>query len=188
MINGGYRTSIRQSNGESGATRSRMGLPMDEQQELTHLDPHGRAQMVDVGEKPASRREARAQARVVMKRQVLEKIQAGALRKGDALTVARIAGIQAAKQTAHLVPLCHALALDVVEVEARIDLDNNCVVLQSRAACHGMTGVEMEAIVAVSVAAITIYDMCKALDRSIVIEGIELLEKSGGRSGHYIKK
>ena len=165
-----------------------MGRQMDERQELTHLDAQGRAQMVDVGAKAPSRREARAQGRVRMRRAVLEKIAAGSLGKGDALTVARIAGIQAAKQTPYLVPLCHALALDVVEVQARVDLDNDCVVLQSRVACHGATGVEMEAIVAVSVAAITIYDMCKALDRSIVIEGIELLEKSGGRSGHYIKK
>lgn len=161
---------------------------MDEQRELTHVDAHGRAKMVDVGAKPTTRREARAHARVVMNRQVLEKIQVGALRKGDALTVARIAGIQAAKQTAHLVPLCHVLALDLVEVAARVDLDGNCVTLESHVACHGVTGVEMEAIVAVSVAAITIYDMCKALDRSLVIEGIELLEKTGGRSGHYLKK
>ena len=160
---------------------------MKQPDELTHLDAQGRARMVDVSAKPLTRRQARAQARVRMRRDVLDKLQAGELRKGDALLVARLAGIQAAKQTPHLVPLCHSLHLDQIEVDAVVDQEGCCVRLQSHVVCTGATGVEMEAIVAVSIAAVTIYDMCKALDRSIVIEGIELLEKSGGRSGTYRK-
>ena len=160
---------------------------MTEPEELTHIDPQGRARMVDVSNKPATRRQARAQARVQMRPDVLAKLQAGTLRKGDALMVARLAGIQAAKQTPHLVPLCHSLQLDQIDVEAHVDSEHSCVRLQSHAVCTATTGVEMEAIVAVSIAAVTIYDMCKALDRSMVIDGIELLEKSGGRSGEYRK-
>jgi cyclic pyranopterin phosphate synthase len=160
---------------------------MKEPQELTHVDAEGRAHMVDISGKPATRRQARAGARVHMRLDVLEKLQAGTLRKGDALMVARLAGIQAAKQTPHLVPLCHGLHLDHVEIEAQVDLQNGCVRLQSEVACTGATGVEMEAIVAVSIAAVTVYDMCKALDRSMVIDGIELLEKSGGQSGTYTR-
>jgi cyclic pyranopterin phosphate synthase len=160
---------------------------MGEEVRLTHVDATGRARMVDVGDKPASRREARAQAIVRTRRDVLERIQSGSVHKGDVLSVARLAGIQAAKQTPHLVPLCHPILLDVIEVEAQVDLDASCVRLHSRVACTGSTGVEMEAIVAVSLAAVTIVDMCKAVDRSMVIDGIELLEKSGGRSGPYRK-
>jgi cyclic pyranopterin phosphate synthase len=154
---------------------------------LTHLDAHGRARMVDVGDKPVTRREARAQAIVRTRRDVLEKIESGTMSKGDVLSVARFAGIQAAKQTPQLVPLCHTILLDVVDVEAQVDLQASCVRLQSRVACTGTTGVEMEAIVAVSLAAVTIVDMCKAVDRAMVIDGIELVEKSGGRSGVYRK-
>jgi cyclic pyranopterin phosphate synthase len=155
---------------------------------LTHLDAHGRARMVDVGDKPATRREARAQAIVRTRRDVLEKIESGTISKGDVLSVARLAGIQAAKQTPQLVPLCHTILLDVVDVEAQVDREASCVRLQSRVACTGTTGVEMEAIVAVSLAAVTIVDMCKAVDRAMMIDGIELLEKSGGRSGVYRKQ
>jgi len=161
---------------------------MKNREELTHVDADGRAHMVDVSDKPVSRRQARAQAVVRMRPEVLEKLRAGELRKGDALLIARLAGIQAAKQTPHLVPLCHGLHLDQVDVQAEIDRQHACVRLQSHVVCTGATGVEMEAIVAVSIAAVTVYDMCKALDRSMVIDGIELLEKSGGRSGTYRKE
>jgi cyclic pyranopterin phosphate synthase len=122
-----------------------------------------------------------------MQRPALDAIRRGTVPKGDVLAVARIAGIQAAKATAQLLPLCHVLPLDSVAVEARVDLAAGAVHIEAQVACRGATGVEMEAIVAVSVAAAAVYDMCKALDRGMIIEGIELLEKSGGRSGHYRK-
>jgi cyclic pyranopterin phosphate synthase len=152
---------------------------------LTHVDERGRARMVDVGAKPATARAAIAHGRVHMSRAALDAVRAGTLAKGDVLTVARLAGIQAAKRTADLVPLCHALPLDHVAVEARLDARRSCIVIEARVACRGATGVEMEAIVAVCVAAATVYDMCKAVDRGMRIEGIELVEKSGGRSGVY---
>jgi cyclic pyranopterin phosphate synthase len=151
----------------------------------THLDDLGRARMVDVGDKPPTRRTARARALVRVGPAIAASIQDGKVPKGDVLTVARIAGIQAAKQTANLVPLCHPLLLDHVDVDAAVDLVEGTVRLESRVACHGATGVEMEAVIAVSIAAATIYDMCKSMDRSIRIDGIEVVEKSGGRSGSY---
>ena len=151
----------------------------------THLDGRGRARMVDVGSKPLTARVARARGRVRMQPAALEAIRRGMVPKGDVLAVARIAGIQAAKETSRLLPLCHSLPLDAVEVEARVDLAAGAVTLEAKVACRGATGVEMEAIVAVSITAAAIYDMCKALDRGMIIEGIELVEKSGGRSGHY---
>ena len=153
----------------------------------THLDELGRARMVDVGAKPPTRRTARARAIVRVGAAIATSIQAGKVPKGDVLTVARIAGIQAAKQTAQLVPLCHPLLLDHVDVDAVVDPIDGVVRLESRVACHGVTGVEMEAVIAVSIAAATVYDMCKSMDRSIRIDGIEVVEKSGGQSGSYAK-
>ena len=152
---------------------------------LTHVDARGRARMVDVGDKPVTARQARAGGRVRMRRPALQAVRAGAHAKGDVLAVARLAGIQAAKHTAALIPLCHVLPLDHVDVELWTDARRGSVEIESRVACRGATGVEMEAIVAVCVAAATVYDMCKAADRGMRIEGIELLEKSGGRSGVY---
>src|SRR6187431_2212142 len=152
---------------------------------LTHIDSHGHASMVDVSEKPASVREARAFARVLMKAETLEQIKANTLKKGDVLAVARIAGIQAAKKCADLIPLCHPLMLSKVSVDFEINKLEISVDIFTLAKLTGQTGVEMEALTAASVAALTIYDMCKAIDMEMVIEQVCLLEKSGGRRGHY---
>jgi cyclic pyranopterin phosphate synthase len=153
--------------------------------DLTHLDDHGAARMVDVGDKPETRRVAVASAEVLTRPDVVEAIRTGATKKGDVLAVARIAGIQAAKRTAELIPLCHPLPLDTAAVDLALLADR----VQIRATCvtTGRTGVEMEALTAASVAALTVYDMCKALDRAMVITGVRLEEKSGGRSGHYVR-
>jgi len=155
---------------------------------LTHLDARGRARMVDVGDKPVTRRLARARGAVRMSAEALRLVHQGNLPKGDVLAVARLAGIQAAKQTAHLVPLCHLLPLDHVDVDLRVNTRRRQVEIESRVACRGATGVEMEAVVAVCVAAATVYDMCKSIDRSMIIGGIELVQKSGGRSGVYRRR
>jgi cyclic pyranopterin phosphate synthase len=152
--------------------------------ELTHLNQSGEAHMVDVGEKPNTRREALAQAVVTMKRETLALILSGGAPKGDVLAAARIAGIMAAKQTSSLIPLCHPLPLDAVEVEA-LPRGETQIHLRARVRCTWHTGVEMEALTAVSVAALTIYDMCKAVDRAMEIGEIMLLKKSGGRSGVF---
>lgn len=163
------------------------GARRDVKRRLTHLDARGRARMVDVGKKAVTARTARAAGRVQMSGAALRAVQAGRMQKGDVLAVARLAGIQAAKQTAGLIPLCHVLPLDHVDVELRVDVRRKCIAIEARAACSGRTGVEMEAIVAVCVAAATVYDMCKSADRGMRIEGIELIEKTGGRSGVYRK-
>jgi len=155
---------------------------------LTHVDARGRARMVDVGAKPPTARRAVAQGRVVLSRPAMRAVRSGANPKGDVLAVARLAGIQAAKHTATLIPLCHALPLDHVDVEIRANVRKSTIEIESTVACWARTGVEMEAIIAVCVAAATVYDMCKAADRGMRIEGIELVEKSGGRSGEYRRR
>ncbi len=160
---------------------------MTARRRLTHLDAEGHARMVDVGKKAVTARFARARGQVRMSPAALRAVRRGEVPKGDVLAVARIAGIQAAKHTPALLPLCHVLPLDAVEVDARVDATAGAVTLEAKVACRAATGVEMEAIVAVCVAAAAIYDMCKALDRGMIIEGIELIEKSGGRSGDYRK-
>ncbi|PUA29765.1 MAG: molybdenum cofactor biosynthesis protein C [Cellvibrio sp. 79] len=152
---------------------------------LTHIDSQGHACMVDVSEKTPSVREARAFARVLMKPGTLEQIKQNSLKKGDVLAVARIAGIQAAKKCSDLIPLCHPLALSKVAVDFALDESSNAVEITSYCKLTGQTGVEMEALTAVSIAALTIYDMCKAVDMEMVIERVCLLEKSGGRRGYY---
>jgi cyclic pyranopterin phosphate synthase len=154
---------------------------------LTHIDEQGKASMVDVSEKPATVREARAFARVLMQPTTLAQIQANSLKKGDVLAVARIAGIQAAKKCADLIPLCHPLMLSKVSVDFEINLPQSSVDIFTLCKLTGQTGVEMEALTAASVAALTIYDMCKAVDMGMAIENICLLEKSGGRRGHYLR-
>lgn len=154
--------------------------------ELTHLDAQGQAHMVDVGAKPQSERFASARAVVVMAPETLRAIREGAIKKGDVLTVARIAGIMAAKRTAELIPLCHPLALTHVDVQLVLDEATQAVQITGTARTTGKTGVEMEALTAVTVAALTIYDMAKAIDRSMRIEGIALLEKRGGVHGDYL--
>ncbi|MBD1587744.1 cyclic pyranopterin monophosphate synthase MoaC [Pseudomonas typographi] len=151
---------------------------------LTHLDSQGRANMVDVTDKAVTSREAVAQARVRMRPQTLKMIAEGGHPKGDVFAVARIAGIQAAKKTADLIPLCHPLMLTSIKVELQPSGDDSVLIL-ARCKLAGQTGVEMEALTAASVAALTIYDMCKAVDRGMVIETVRLLEKQGGKGGHF---
>jgi len=152
---------------------------------LSHVDAGGNARMVDVSEKPDSLRIARAEAYVSMQPETLQLIAAGDHKKGDVLTVARIAGIQAAKHCADLIPLCHPLALSGIDVDIALDADDNCARISTTCRVRGATGVEMEALTAASVAALTIYDMCKAVDRAMTIGGVRLLHKSGGRSGDW---
>jgi cyclic pyranopterin monophosphate synthase len=153
--------------------------------ELTHLDEHGRARMVDVGAKDVTERIARARAVVQMLPETAERVAAGDAPKGDVLGTARIAGIQAAKRTGELIPLCHPLALDHVDVEAVIDAAAGTVTLTAEARVSARTGVEMEALTAVAVAALTVYDMVKGIERGVEIASVHLLEKSGGRSGAW---
>ena len=153
--------------------------------ELTHLDSAGRARMVDVGAKPASDRRAIARAIVRVSPATAAAVSAGNAPKGDVLGVARIAGIQAAKRTAELIPLCHPLPLSFVGVEATVDEHTGHIALTAEARTTGPTGVEMEALTAVSVAALALYDMVKGLERGARIESVELLEKSGGKSGDW---
>lgn len=151
--------------------------------DFTHLDDQGRARMVDVGDKASSRRKAIARAEIQMSPETIQALTQGGIPKGDVLAVARVAGIQAAKKTAELIPLCHPLPLTSVTVEFEIKEDR--VEIESKAETFGQTGVEMEALTACSVAALTIYDMCKALDRMMVIESVALWEKEGGKSGDW---
>ena len=151
---------------------------------LTHLDDAGQARMVDVGGKTPGRRTARAEAHVRVGPRIAGLLaEGGGVAKGDAAGAARLAGIMAAKRTHELVPLCHPLALDHVSVD--VALDGDSVVITATAACHAVTGVEMEAMTAVSVAALTIYDMCKSAGKGMVIENVRLIEKTGGRSGTW---
>ncbi len=155
--------------------------------DLTHIDAAGNAVMVDVGEKAATQRTATAEGRVRMQAATLERIAAGGIKKGDVLTIAQIAGIMGAKRTPDLIPLCHPLALTSVKVTLEPEPDAAPPAIKITATCklEGRTGVEMEALTAVSVAALTVYDMCKAIDRGMVIEGVRLIHKAGGRSGDY---
>ena len=153
--------------------------------ELTHLDKSGHARMVDVGDKPVTAREAVAEGRVRMARATLQKALSGDAKKGSVTAAAEFAGIMAAKKTAELIPLCHQVPLSSIKVEIAADESQSVLVVTARARTVGQTGVEMEALTAVSVACLTIYDMLKASDRGMVIEGITLLEKSGGASGDY---
>ena len=153
---------------------------------LTHFDQAGQAHMVDVAGKDETKRIARAAGRIRMQPATLELIEQGKAGKGDVLGVARIAAIQGAKRTSELIPLCHPLGLTRIEVEFGLDHENSAVSCTVTAETVGRTGVEMEALTAVNVALLTIYDMCKAIDRGMRFEGIRLLEKDGGRSGHWI--
>ena len=155
--------------------------------ELTHLDEQGRAAMVDVSAKDVTSRTARAFGRVTMAPATLAAIRDGNVPKGDVLAAARIAGIMAAKRTPELIPLCHTLLLTKVAVDFEIDEERSCVAITSTVRCKGQTGVEMEALTAVTVAALTIYDMAKALEKTMVIGEIALLEKSGGKSGDWVR-
>jgi len=153
---------------------------------LTHINANGEAQMVDVSDKDNTTREAKAGARVVMQAETLELIVSGSHKKGDVLAVARIAGIQAAKKCSDLIPLCHPLMLSKVSVELTPNNKNCCIDIIATAKLNGKTGVEMEALTAASIAALTVYDMCKAVDRFMRIDNVQLIEKKGGKSGHWV--
>ena len=155
---------------------------------LTHIDKEGKAAMVDVSTKDVTSRVATAKGTVTMAPATLRLIQEGGVKKGDAISVARLAGIMGAKRTPDLIPLCHPLPLDAIDVALTIDPPRNAVDITATCRVKGRTGVEMEALTAVAVAALTLYDMCKAVDRAMRIGDIRLVEKSGGRSGHYRAK
>jgi len=152
---------------------------------LTHVDADGRAQMVSVASKPVTHRVCTARGEVRMAPATLERISEGTIPKGDVLLTARLAGIQAAKRTDDWIPLCHSLPLDGVEVSLQPDREGSRVVVEARVETHARTGVEMEALVAVAAAGLTVYDMCKAIDRAITIGEIQLVRKSGGKSGDW---
>ena len=172
--------SLMRAGDVAAATRRLLRLP-----DLSHVDVEGRAQMVDVSEKDETDRVAVAAARVQMRPETLARIQAGEIAKGDVLATARIAGIMAAKRTAELIPLCHPLALTSVAVELECLPDRSAVEITATCRLNGRTGVEMEALTAASVAALTIYDMCKAIDRGMIVSDLRLLKRSGGKSGDY---
>ena len=155
---------------------------------LTHLDAEGAVAMVDVGAKPVSERVAIAAGAVCMKAETLSMIRAGNLKKGDLLSAARIAGIMAAKRTADLIPLCHPITLDKIALDLQFDSENNAINIIATVKTSGLTGVEMEALTAVSIAALTIYDMAKAVDRGMRLSNIRLLEKRGGTRGDFRAK
>jgi cyclic pyranopterin phosphate synthase len=155
--------------------------------DLTHFDDSGASRMVDVGEKAVTSRLARASGKIIMQAETLRRIKDRGFAKGDVLEVARLAGIMAAKKTGDLIPLCHPLPLDAITVGFSFP-DDRTVAIEAEVRVTAKTGVEMEALAAVSVAALTIYDMCKAIDRGMVISEIRLEEKSGGRSGHFVRE
>jgi cyclic pyranopterin phosphate synthase len=164
------------------STRARKDAPG-----LTHVDAAGRARMVDVGDKEVTRRVALARGRVRMRPETAAQIAANTIAKGDVIATARLAGIMAAKRTGELIPLCHPLPLDFVDVRLAVDGAAGVVEIEAEARIVARTGIEMEALTAVSVAALTIYDMCKAVDRGMVIEDVCLTRKSGGRSGEWVR-
>ena len=154
---------------------------------LTHFDQNGLAHMVDVGAKAATQRQAVAEGRIVMQKETLALILAGGHKKGDVLGIARVAGIMAAKKTAELIPLCHPIALTRVDIELTPQEQDSAVYCRATAASIGQTGVEMEALTAVQIALLTIYDMCKAVDRGMTLTDIRLLAKTGGKSGAWTR-
>ncbi len=156
--------------------------------ELTHFNVAGRARMVDVSEKPETERVATAAGRIVMAPETLARIEAGTIGKGDVLAVAQVAGIMTAKKTWEFIPMCHPLLLDGIDISFAIDRDAVAVEIRATVKTTGRTGVEMEALSAVTGAALTIYDMCKAIDRGMCVESIRLLRKSGGRSGVFARE
>lgn len=153
--------------------------------DLTHINKEGRARMVDVSEKSETLREAVACGSIYMKHETLDKINEGTIKKGDVLSVAQVGGIMAAKNTAHIIPMCHPIMMSGCDISFRLDFEKSRVEIKATVKNTGQTGVEMEALTAVSAAALTIYDMCKAIDREMVISDIMLLKKSGGKSGLF---
>lgn len=156
--------------------------------ELTHIDEKGQARMVDISGKPETARVAVARGRVLMKAETFQILKSGQAKKGDVLGVARVAGIMAAKQTGYLIPLCHPLQITSATVEFKLDEAEHAVEIESRITTIGRTGAEMEALTAVSVAGLTVYDMLKAVDKEMVIQDVRLVEKSGGKSGTFVRQ
>ena len=161
---------------------------MAEEASFTHFTQNGKAHMVAVGEKPESKREAVAEATITMSSHAFSLVQAGGMGKGDVLGVARIAGIMAAKRVDQLIPLCHPLAITSAEIDFTLHEAELCIAIRAVVGITGRTGVEMEALTAVAVTALTIYDMCKAVDKTMVISNICLLKKTGGKSGTYVRE
>ena len=157
-------------------------------EDFTHFNDQGRAKMVDVGEKPHSHRTAVAGGRVLVSRQTFDLIRSGGVKKGDVLTVAQIAGIMGAKHTPDLIPMCHPIVMDGIDLRLWLDEPRLSVEIQAAVSCDGRTGVEMEALTAVSAAALTVYDMCKAVQKDMVISDIRLLSKTGGVHGDYFRE
>ena len=156
--------------------------------DFTHFNDQGRAKMVDVGEKPVSRRTAVAAGRVLVNEHTFGLIQSGGMKKGDVLTVAQIAGVMGAKRTPDIIPMCHPILMDGINLELSLDEGRKSVEIRATVSCDGRTGVEMEALTAVSTAALTVYDMCKAVQKDMVISDICLLEKTGGVHGDFHRK
>lgn len=153
--------------------------------DFTHFNEEGRAKMVDVGDKNESQRTAVAAARVLVSKNTFDLISSGGMKKGDVLTVAQIAGIMGAKRTPDIIPMCHPILIDGIDLSLHLDKDRSSVEIEATVSCAGRTGVEMEALTAVSTAALTVYDMCKAVQRDIVITDIRLLQKTGGVNGDF---
>ena len=156
--------------------------------ELTHLDKNGRPKMVYVGEKKNTDREAVASGEIFLSKETYNRLKNGDLKKGDVLSTAQVAGIMGAKKTSEIIPMCHNIFITGVEMEFNLNEDENSVTIISKAKTTGKTGIEMEALTGVSIAALTIYDMCKAIDKNMVISNIKLIKKTGGKSGTYIRE
>ena len=156
--------------------------------DFTHFDDEGRARMVDVGAKDITRREAVAAGKVLVNRETFELIRSGGVKKGDVLTVAQVAGIMAAKRTPDLIPMCHPVPISGIDLKLRLNEEDLSVEIEASTRCDGRTGVEMEALTAVAGAALTVYDMCKAVQRDMVITDIRLIRKTGGVHGDYLRK
>ena len=156
--------------------------------DFTHFNDQGRAKMVDVGEKPPTRRTATAAARVLVNENTFALIRSGGMKKGDVLTVAQVAGVMGAKRTPELIPMCHPILIDGIDLKLRLDEARCSVEIEATVSCDGRTGVEMEALSAVSAAALTVYDMCKAVQKDMVITDIRLLRKTGGIHGDFIRE
>ena len=161
---------------------------MADEKKFSHFDGAGNARMVDVGSKESTRRTAIAKGKVVMNPDTYQMVQEGKAAKGDVIAVSRIAGIMASKKVDSIIPLCHPLGLDSVVIDFQFEDDGKTIGIEAQVSCSGKTGVEMEALTAVSVAALTLYDMCKSVDRSMLISDICLLQKSGGKSGTFIRE
>ena len=156
--------------------------------DFTHFNEEGRAKMVDVGVKPESKRTAVAAGRVYVNKETFELIKTGGMKKGDVLTVAQVAGVMGAKRTPDLIPMCHPILIDGIDMNLRLNEEKCCVEIEATVSCDGRTGVEMEALSAVSAAALTVYDMCKAVQKDMVISDIRLLKKTGGVHGDFSRE